>query len=301
MATEIQCNRYLRQVFWLIYLVWLIHSQSALAAQTLDRGNLALTFGDEFNQFSWHEVDVDGVQTSGTWATYLGYSWAKPDDLKNRAQLSNHEEALYVDKAFRGAGATPLGIHPFSIKNGILTITATKADGSDALYGYRYTSGMISSQFSFSQRYGVFEIRAKLPKGKGLWPAFWLLPADKSWPPEIDVMEMLGQEPTKFYTTLHSKASGKHTKSDIPAHIFADTSAGFHTYAVDWGPDEIIFYFDDKEIARHPTPPDMHKPFYIIANLGVGGNWPGSPSEDTKFPASYEIDWIRAWKRDCNN
>jgi beta-glucanase (GH16 family) len=140
-------------------------------------------------------------------------------------------------------------------------------------------------------------MRAKLPKGRGLWPAFWLLATDRSWPPEIDVMEVLGHEPSKLYTTLHTAETGTNTRSDIPAHNIPDSSAGFHTYAVEWGPADIVFYFDDKEIARRPTPADMHKPFFMLINLAVGGGWPGSPTASTVFPAVYEIDWVRAYKR----
>jgi beta-glucanase (GH16 family) len=125
------------------------------------------------------------------------------------------------------------------------------------------------------------------------------LPKDKSWPPEIDIMEMLGNETTKFYTTLHTKTGEVKTKSDIPAHVVPDLSAGFNTYAADWGPDEIIFYFNDREIARRPTPPDMHKDKYILINLAVGGEWPGSPTAQTPFPAAMEIDWVRAYQRDA--
>lgn len=271
---------------------------NAAPGDALNRAGLTATFTDEFNTFSWHEVDANGFRNNGTWATYLGYRWAPFDDVRNHAQLANEEEALYLDPHFRGAGANPAGINPYSIKNGVLSITATRIPRTPELYNYGYASGLMTTQYSFAQRYGVFEMRAKLPEGKGLWPAFWLLPADKAWPPEIDILEVLGHEPNKFYTTLHSKAGGKHSKSAIPVHNGPNLSEAFHTYAVEWGPKEIIFYFDDKEIAREPTPGDMHTPFYILANLAVGGKWPGSPDEKTKFPASYEIDYIRAWQRD---
>jgi len=140
-------------------------------------------------------------------------------------------------------------------------------------------------------------MRARMPGGRGLWPAFWLLPVDRSWPPEIDVLEILGNDPTTLHTNAHSKASGKHT--DAPSVIrLPDTSAGFHSYAVDWEADEIRWYFDGVEVARVPTPPDMHKPMYMLVNLAVGGHWPGSPDASTSFPAVLAIDWIRAYRRE---
>lgn len=272
-----------------------VHAETGDA---LDRSNLTATFADEFEAFRWYEESADGKKEGGVWRTNFGYRWVALDDVKNHTLVWNKEEQLYVDPAFRGTGDAALGLKTIEAKNGVLHITARRAPENPALSGYRYLSGLITSEPSFTQTYGLFEMRAKLPKGKGLWPAFWLLPADKSWPPEIDVMEMLGHEPTKFYTTLHSKASGVKTKSAIPAHHVTDLSAAFHTYAVEWGPKEIIFYFDDREIAREPTPDDMHKPFYLLANLAIGGSWPGSPDATTRFPAVMEIDWIRVWKRE---
>lgn len=272
-------------------------SAFALTGDPLNRNGLTKTFGDEFDTFSWYEADANGLKGGGTWATFLGYNWTPIDSVKNRTQIGNKEEELYVDKGFRGTGDKALGLNPFSVTRGILNITASYKPSMPELSGYRYISGMISSQYTFSQTYGVFEMRAKLPAGRGLWPAFWLLPADKSWPPEIDIMEILGHEPSTLYTTLHSKADGAHTKSDIPAISIPDSSKDFHTYAVDWGPEVTIFYFDNKEVARRPTPKDMNKPFFILANLAVGGSWPGSPTAATPFPATYHIDWIRAWQR----
>ena len=276
-----------------------VPSVSAYAAygDVLDRQGLIKTFDDEFDAFSWHKVDARRAEGGGTWATYGGQTWCTPDDIRNRVQLGNKELGVYVDPAFRGSGNEPLNLNPFTIINGILNITASEQPNIPALYGYHYITGMITTQFTFSQKYGIFEMRAKLPAGRGLWPAFWLLPADKSWPPEIDILENLGHETTTIYTTLHSSVGGYHTRSEIPPHQVADTSKEFHTYAVDWGPDETIFYFDNMEIARRPTPTDMDKPFYMIANLAIGGGWPGSPTADTKFPAKYQIDWIRAYQR----
>ena len=268
----------------------------ALDGQPLDRSNLTKTFGDEFDKFSWYAEGDVAVKGGGMWRTNFGYTWCALDDVKNHTLISNHEKELYVDPGFRGTSSKSLKLNPFSIKNGVLSITAARTQ-NPFLSGYRFTSGVITTEPSFTQTYGVFEMRAKIPKGRGYWPAFWLLPADKSWPPEIDVMEILGHASTELYTTLHSNANGTHTTSDIPMHTIQDASAGFHTYAVDWGPTETIFYFDDKEVGRRPTPADMNKPFYMLVNLAVGGDWPGDPTASTAFPQAYQIDYVHAYQR----
>ena len=158
------------------------------------------------------------------------------------------------------------------------------------------TSGLITSRDTFSQRYGVFEVRARVPKGRGLWSCIWLLPAAGGWPPEIDILEILGDRPTTLVTTWHSAASGEHTMGPVATEI-PDASADFHTYAIDWDADQIRWYFDGFEVAHAQTPADMHVPMYLLMNLAVGGNWPGSPDTNTQFPAALSIDWIRAYQR----
>jgi hypothetical protein len=265
----------------------------------LDRRDLVKTFGDEFSTFRcFAEGTEDGRKGGGIWRTNFGY--AGPQDLGSRSLGSNGEKQVYVDRGFRGTSDKPLGLDPFRVENGVLDIVAdrTPPDVKSQMWNYPYTSGLITSQYSHKQLYGVFEMRAKLPKGKGLWPAFWLLPIDHSWPPEIDILEVLGNDPTILHTNAHSKASGTHT--DAPSVIpVPDTSADFHNYAVDWEQNEIRWYFDDVEVARAPTPPDMHKPMYMLVNLAVGGHWPGDPDASTRLPADLAIHWIRAYRHDA--
>lgn len=271
-------------------------SAVALDGAPLDRSTLVQTFGDEFNRFSWYAEGDVKMKGGGTWRTNFGYTWVPVNDEKNHTLIWNKEQQIYVDPGFTGTNSKALGLTAFSVKNGILTITANRT-ANPFLYGYKYTSGLITTEPTFTQTYGVFEIRAKFPKGKGFWPAFWLLPVDKSWPPEIDILEILGHEPTKYYTTIHSNETGVHTKSDIPVHIIPDSSAGFHNYAVEWGPQEIVFYFDDKEVGRRPTPSDLNKPCYLLLNLALGGDWAGSPDVTTRFPGVMQVDYIRAYQR----
>jgi Ca2+-binding RTX toxin-like protein len=137
-------------------------------------------------------------------------------------------------------------------------------------------------------------MRAQLPEGKGLWPAFWLLQSDMSWPPEIDAMEVLGHDMTTLYTAAHTNETGSHTSKGGTIKV-PDMSAGYHTYGVDWQADYITYYFDGVEVWKTATPSDMHEPMYMIANLAVGGYWPGMVNSTTPFPAQMKIDYIRAY------
>jgi Ca2+-binding RTX toxin-like protein len=120
------------------------------------------------------------------------------------------------------------------------------------------------------------------------------MPADGSWPPELDVMEVLGQDPTTLYTTVHTLQTGTHSSAGSGVSV-ASMSSGYHTYGVDWEADKITWYYDGKEVFETATPADMNKPMYLIANLAVGGYWPGAASASTPFPANMQIDYIKAW------
>lgn len=164
----------------------------------------------------------------------------------------------------------------------------------EARGGRPYTSGLIESRGRFAQAFGRFEARMKLPRTQGIWPAFWMLPEDGRWPPEIDIMEVLGHQPTKTYMSNHwgKWPNNKHETSSFEG---PDFSAGFHTYACEWFPDRIDFYVDGVKHATHKdgVPQD---PFYIIFNTAVGGDWPGFPDDTTVFPQAFEIDWVRVYE-----
>jgi hypothetical protein len=271
---------------------------------TPDGRPLQLVFADEFNTFRpWS-------RGQGVWRTHLRdgkdvFSKTQDDDFHLRTLQWNAEQQLYVDPDMVGhagkhgneeppgqrAGQRRLGLNPFRVRNGALEIVADKAPANlaDQLGGFQYTSGVITSQPSHSQTYGYFEMRAKLPRGKGIWPAFWLLPLDLSWPPEIDVMESIG-DPSEVYVTVHSKITKPPNKK------INVTPDDFHVYAVAWDPQDIVWFIDGKEVHRVPTPLDMNKPMYMLANVAVGGHWPGSPDASTRFPQVMSIDYIRAYR-----
>jgi beta-glucanase (GH16 family) len=243
----------------------------------LDLSKMKLTFSDDFK--NGLDASPDGKRR---WKTT--YAWG------NRTLATNHEAQFYSDST--------VGVDPFSIHDGALDITAAPAspgEGTPEGSGLTFTSGAITTEGSFSQLYGYFEMRAKLPTGRGLWPAFWLLPADLSWPPELDIFEQLGHEPNKIYVSYHS------TTDDVQVNprTVADTSHDFHTYGVDWEPDFLTWYFDGQAIARNPTPKDMNQPMYILANLAVGaeGSWPEATDQTTVLPAHMLIQSIRAFQR----
>jgi beta-glucanase (GH16 family) len=216
------------------------------------------------------------------------------NELASRSLTSNKELQVYVDPAFAGTAKGPMGLNPFSVSNGILTIRAEKAspEVSSHVWGYGYTSGLLTTADSFSQTYGYFEVRARVPRGKGLWPAVWLLPADRTWPPEIDILESLGQDPDLIHQTVHWTKHEEHVLKHSETRISgADTA--FHTYGMDWSKTTIRWFIDGKETARAPTPPDLHKPVYLLLNLAVGG-WAGEPAQDA-VPGEFQIDYVRVY------
>jgi beta-glucanase (GH16 family) len=185
------------------------------------------------------------------------------------------------------------------IENGLCKL---KCEKKNANYGYcglssivkEYASGIIISMNKFDQKYGYFEIRCKIPKGKGYWPAFWLLPYNK-WPPEIDILEILGHEPNKVYMTNHYIVNGQH-QSTGSSFLGPDFSKDFHTFGVEWDSLKLVWYVDSIERFRS-TNGIPQEPFYILINLALGGSWPGSPDSTTIFPGFFEIDWVRAYKK----
>jgi beta-glucanase (GH16 family) len=197
------------------------------------------------------------------------------------------------------------------IQGGNLVITALQESytGPDNVTR-SYTSARLKTQNHFSQAYGRFEARLKVPSGQGLWPAFWMLGSDidqAGWPDcgEIDIMENIGKEPAIAHGTIHgpgySGAGGVTAPFTLPGGRFAD---GFHIFAVEWEPTAIRFYVDDSLYATR-TPADLpagtkwvfDHPFFILLNVAVGGSFPGDPDQTSTFPQTMEVDYVRVYKR----
>lgn len=164
--------------------------------------------------------------------------------------------------------------------------------------GYTYTSGVVTTQASFRQLYGHFEVRARLPEGTGLWPAVWLLPDPAHYPAEIDVLELLGQQIDTVYFSYHWRdAAGEH-QSHTQSYAGPDFSAEFHTFTLIWRPASLIWYVDGVERAR-ATEGVPDQPMFLLANLAVGGQWPGYPDATTLFPSEMLIDYLRVSTWEC--
>lgn len=184
-----------------------------------------------------------------------------------------------------------------------------------------FTSGRVDTSGKFAPTYGRFEIRARLPGGKGLWPAHWLYPQNRDWPmerlmaqavtngqerlipehrpwySEIDIMEFLGHEPNIIYGTLHYHSfEGQKRTSSGKITGACDYSKDFHVYTLEWEPNVMRWFVDDQLI--HSTSNGIpHTPHYLILNTAVGGAWPGNPDATTVFPQYHDIDYVRVYAR----
>jgi beta-glucanase (GH16 family) len=241
----------------------------------------AATFTDDFDGPAGSAVN------SGRWQYETGDN------------VNNHERQWYTsgtnNAALDGQG------------NLVITAKRENPGGYNCWYGYcQYTSARLSTAGKFTQAYGRYEARMKLPRGQGMWPAFWMLGnniGSVGWPTsgEIDIMENVGYEPGTVHGTLHgpgySGSGGIGAAYGLPAgQAFAD---GFHTFAVDWAPNSITWSVDGR-VYQTRTPADtagkgqwvFDHPFYIILNLAVGGYWPGDPDGSTSFPQQLVVDYV---------
>jgi beta-glucanase (GH16 family) len=248
-------------------------------------GAYALVWSDEFEGPSGALVDAT------KWAHDLGGGgWG------------NQELETYTD---RGRNASLTGDGSLAIQALRETFTGTDGITRD------YTSARLKTQGRFEQAYGRFEARLKLPRGQGLWPAFWMLGSDigtLGWPRcgEIDVMENIGREPSIVHGTLHgpgySGASGVSGAFTLPGG--ARVADDFHVFAVEWEP-SAIRWFVDGQLYQTRTPADLpagqrwvfDHPFFMILNVAVGGGWPGNPDATTVFPQAMLVDYVRVYER----
>ena len=199
------------------------------------------------------------------------------------------------------------------VENGCLVLRALREDRDGTPY---YTSGKVNSQNHTDFMYGRVEVRARVPQGQGLWPAIWMMPQDESfygqWPKcgEIDIMEVLGNDTSMSYSTIHYGEPHAEQQGTIVLGENA-FSEDFHIYALEWEPGEMRFYTDDQLVLtvndwytadggqEQPYPAPFNQPFFVQMNLAVGGNWPGNPDETTDFEnARFEIDYVRVYQRD---
>lgn len=237
-------------------------------------------FGDEFDRSSLDR---------GRWTTCY---WWDDDGCTNSG---NNERQWYR----RGN---------VSVDNGVLRLTARRqaVRGSDGRT-YPFTSGMVTTGRStdrlsqpprFAFRYGRVEARMRLPEGQGLWAAMWMLPVSHRSDPEIDVVEVLGHTPRLVRAHFHfTDGDGRERKPGGGLRL-PDTTAKWHRYTLDWSPEQLVWYVDGRRMWTFKR--EQYVPrerMYLIFNLAVGGDWPGSPNAATSFPAAVVVDYVRVWKR----
>lgn len=202
---------------------------------------------------------------------------------------SNHELEWYLPEQVSVAG-------------GSLRLTATRRDVT-APDGkkYRYASGMVTtgppthgSAPKFAFTYGTVEAKFRAPAGRGMWSAIWLLPASEESRPEVDLLEILGNDPSRLIMHLHPQDRSVESPGKTIALPHGETFASdWHTVRLEWRPDELVFFVDDKEVWRVTGPQVPSEPMYLVMNLAVGGDYPGPPNSSTTFPATFSIDSVR--------
>ncbi|MFE0593159.1 family 16 glycosylhydrolase [Micromonospora echinospora] len=239
-----------------------------------------ITWQDEFNAPAGTPVD------QSKWRFDIGgHGWG------------NNERQYYTN-------STSNAVHD---GQGNLVITARRENPNNYQCHYgrcEYTSARLLTAATFTQAYGRFEARIKIPRGQGIWPAFWMLGNDMGsvgWPNagEIDIMENIGREPNTVYGTIHGPGYSGGGGITGSRTIGAPLADGFHTYRVDWEPNSIIWYLDGVEF--HRVDPSrlggnrwvFDHPFFMLLNVAVGGNWPGYPDGTTSFPQQMLVDYVR--------
>jgi beta-glucanase (GH16 family) len=245
--------------------------------------NWTLVWSDEFN-------GADGSLPDA----------AKWHQIQGGSGFGNGELEYYTGE--------PANVHQ---EKGNLVITAKKEDYSspDGL-SHPYTSARIETKGRFQQKYGRMEARIKLPKGQGIWPAFWMMGNNfdtVGWPDcgEIDIMENVGFEPSSVHGTLHGPgySGGEPLTGTFTLPQQAHFSDNFHVFAIEWDPQEIRFYVDNTVFETQSVknlPAGKHwafdHPFFILLNVAIGGYWPGNPDGTTAFPTSMLVDYVRVYR-----
>ncbi|MCU4173913.1 glycoside hydrolase family 16 protein [Carboxylicivirga sp. N1Y90] len=237
-----------------------------------------LVWADEFNN--------SGMPDSSKW----GY-----DTEGNKWAWGNNELQHYTDAHSENA----------YVNNGVLVIAAN----IDSTVSVPYSSARLVSKGKGDWLYGRIEVRAKVPGGKGAWPAIWMLPTNNeygSWPNsgEIDIMEHVGYEPDSIFFTVHTEAYNHISKTQkSKALCVKDAETAFHVYAIDWTANKIDFIIDEKKVFTFRKrnndskkwPFDKH--FYLVLNVAIGGNWGGLHGvDDSIFPCQMEIDYVRVYQ-----
>lgn len=243
-----------------------------------------------FEEIVWQdEFEVNGSLDSDLW----GFDIGTGQEIFGQPGWGNNELQYYTDRQ-----------ENITVEDGMLKITARK----ESFEGSRYTSAKILTRGKFEKTYGRYEARIKLPFGQGIWPAFWLLGDDSNgsviWPQigEIDIMEYRGQEPLVIHGSVHGpgySAGNAVTDRYVLSNGRFDTE--FHLFAIEWSRNSIKYYVDDI-LYNEITPDDVDgewvfndNTFYIIMNVAVGGSFVGPPNDNTPFPQTMMVDYVRVY------
>ncbi len=244
-------------------------------------GDYELIWSDEF--------EYEGHPDSSKWSYDAG------DGCPDLCGWGNNELQYYTEDRLKNA----------RVENGNLIIEAHKEDFKSS----SYTSARLLTRDRDAWTYGRFEIKAKLPSGRGTWPAIWMLPENweyGGWPEsgEIDIMEHVGHEPERIYATVHTEAYN-HVQGtqDTDTLQVPDAEQNFHVYTLEWTPQTIIWYVDgeqyssfDNENATYKEWP-FDRPFHLILNIAVGGNWGGAEGVDENiWPQQLVVDYVRVYQ-----
>lgn len=247
-----------------------------------------LVWQDEFN--------YTGLPDSSKWGYETGH-------------IRNNEQQYY----------TRARTENVMVSNGMLVITGRKENYTNAFYkeassdwrtknpNADYTSASINTFGKVAWKYGRVEVKAKLPMGGGIWPAIWMMGANRTkvgWPKcgEMDIMEYVGNKPLDIYATVHFPDSIKRSRSQGSKTTDSSVSNQFHLYAMEWNSEKIDFWFDNKkyftfiiDCAATTAQNPFRKPFYLLINLAMGANWP-CPIDDAVLPQPFLIDYVRVYK-----
>lgn len=243
---------------------------------------------NQFTKLVWSdEFSKDGRPDSTLWVYDLGKG--NPDGW------GNNEQQFYTDEA-----------QNVRVEKGLLVIEAH----NEVREGKPYTSARIKSKGKGDWVHGRFEVKAKIPSGRGTWPAIWMLPTENrygGWPKsgEIDIMEHVGYDPNVIHGTIHTEAYN-HNKGTQKGGktVTPNAISSFHVYAMEWDANNIRFFVDDKMYYAVSRGKDENfegwpfdQPFHIILNIAVGGNWGGRDGVDTTiWPRRMEVDYVRVYQ-----
>jgi beta-glucanase (GH16 family) len=271
-----------------LFFVLMLIGATSLNAQKKEK--LKLVWQEEFN--------YNGLPDTTKWGYEVGH-------------IRNNEQQYYTNARSENIW----------VNNGVLTITGKKENYPNEFYKKenedwrvkdstaQYTSASINTLGKVGWQYGRIEVRAKLPKGGGIWPAIWMMGTNRTelgWPKcgEIDIMEFIGNHPEDIYGTIHyPDPVSKENKSLGNMITEKKLDKGFHVYAIEWNEQTIDLYFDKKKYHSFPidtaglgSENPFRKPFYLLINLAMGANWPG-PIDDKVLPQQFIIDYVRVYQK----